>query len=188
MSNVQGEFDFTPTESETTRTVGNLTHGSRETPATSAVSMIADRSEKAKCHKPDMHVAGESDSSIVPGKPANKGGAPPPAESAEGRGLTGGNVGQSLLARIQRRNADGSPFAPRSRGLLGVREAARKDKELKFNNLLEQFHFRSGSMLPPIRRLETADTTFGHKKRQIALVRHLVELPLDLRVNCLAFE
>jgi hypothetical protein len=30
-----GEFDKTPTESETTGTVGNFAHGSRETPATS---------------------------------------------------------------------------------------------------------------------------------------------------------
>ena len=70
----EGEFDETPTESKTTGTVGNFPHGSRETPATSASPMEADRSEKARCHKSDMHVTGESDSSIVPEKPANKGG------------------------------------------------------------------------------------------------------------------
>jgi group II intron reverse transcriptase/maturase len=89
-----------------------------------------------------MHVVGESDSSIVPEKPANKGGGPcfarcpPLAESAEGRELTEENAEQSLLDRTQRRNADGTPFVPRSRGLLGVREAARKDKKLKFTSLL----------------------------------------------------
>ena len=62
-----------PTESKTTGTVGNFPHGSRETPVTSASSMEADRSEKARGHNPDMHVTGESHSSIVPGKPANKG-------------------------------------------------------------------------------------------------------------------
>ncbi len=127
---------MTPTESKTTGTVGNFPHGSRETPATSASPMEADRSEKARGHKSDMHVAGESDSSIVPEKPANKGGVPLPAESVEGRGLTKENTEQSLLDRTQRRNSDGTPFVPRSRGLLGVREAARKDKKLKFTSLL----------------------------------------------------
>jgi len=88
MSNTNGESEVPPTESETTRTVGHCSHGSRETPATSASSMEADRSEKARGHKSDRHVAGESDSSIVPKKPANNGGVPLPAESMEGRGLT----------------------------------------------------------------------------------------------------
>jgi group II intron reverse transcriptase/maturase len=98
--------------------------------------MEADRLEKARGLKSNMHVAGESDSPIVPKKPANKGGLPAPAESAEGRGLAKENIEQSLLARTQRRNSDGTPFVPRSRGLLGVREAARKDKKLKFTSLL----------------------------------------------------
>ena len=136
MSNVNGKSGVSPTESETTSTVGNFSHGSRETPATSVSPMEADRSEKARGLKSDMHVSGESDSSIVPQKPANKGGVPLPAESAEGRGLTEENTGQSLLDRTQRRNADGTPFVPRSRGLLGVREAARKDKKLRFTSLL----------------------------------------------------
>jgi RNA-directed DNA polymerase len=136
MSNVNGEFDDTPTASETTGTVGNFSHGSRETPASSVSPMEADRSEKARCHKPDMHGTGESDSSIVPWKPANNGGVPLPAESAEGRGLTKENTRQSLLDRTQGRNSDGIPFVPRSRGLLGVREAARKDQKLKFTSLL----------------------------------------------------
>ena len=72
MSNVIGESEMIPTESQTTCTVENLSHGSRETPATSVSCMEADRSEKARGLKSDMHVAGESDSSIVPEKPANK--------------------------------------------------------------------------------------------------------------------
>ena len=47
----------------------------------------------------------------------------------EERGLTKENANQSLLVRTQRRVA-------RSRGLFGVREAARKDKQMRFNNLL----------------------------------------------------
>jgi hypothetical protein len=124
MSNAPGKSDISPTESETTSTAGNFSHGSRETPAISAAPMAADRSEKARGHKPDMHVAGESDRPIVPGKPANNTGVSPAAESVEGRGPTEENIEQSLLDRTQRRKADGTPFVPRSRGLLGVREAA----------------------------------------------------------------
>lgn len=136
MTSENGEFGVTPTESKTTGTAGNFSHGSRETPVTSVSPMEADRSEKARSHKSDMHVAGESDRPIVPMKPANNGGVPPLAESVEGRGLTEENTGQSLLDRIQRRKADGTPFVPRSRGLLGVREAAQKDRKLRFTSLL----------------------------------------------------
>ena len=125
MANVKGKFDTTPTESKTTGTVGNFPHGSRETPLTSVSFMGADRSEKARGHNTDMDVTGESDSSIVPKKPANKGGVPQPAELVEGRGLTKENTEQSLLDRTQCRNAHGTPFVARSRGLLGVREAVR---------------------------------------------------------------
>ena len=122
MTNVNGKSDMIPTESETTSTVGNFSHGSRETPATSSSPMELDRSEKARCQHPDMHVAGESDSFIVPEKPANKGGVLLPAESVEGRELTKENTEQSLLDRTQSRNSNGQPFVPRSRGLLGIRE------------------------------------------------------------------
>ena len=88
MSNANGESDVTPTESETTCTVGNLSRGSRETPAISVSSMEADRSEKARGHNSDMHVAGESDSPVVPEKSANKSDVPSLAESMEERGLT----------------------------------------------------------------------------------------------------
>ncbi len=121
----EGEFDETPTESKTTGTVGNFPHGSRETPVICAFPMEAQRSEKARGHNPDMHVIGESDSFIVPEKPANKGRVPRPAESVEGRELTKENTEQSLLDRTQCRNSDGTAFVARSRGLLGVREAVR---------------------------------------------------------------
>lgn len=136
MSNVNGKSEVTPTESKTTSTIGNFPRGSRETPATFAVPMIADRSEKARCHNPDMHAAGESDSPIVPGKSANKGSVPLSAESMEERGLAKENIEPLLLDRTQSRNMDGMPFRPRSRGLFGVREAAQKDKKLRFTSLL----------------------------------------------------
>ena len=123
MSNDQGEFDAAPTESETTGTVGNFPHGSRETPVTSVSIVEADRSEKARGHNADMHVSGESYSSIVPKKPANKGRVPKPAELVEGRGLTKENTEQSLLDRTQSRESDGKPIVARSRGLLGERVA-----------------------------------------------------------------
>ena len=65
--------------------------------------MGADRSEKARGHKSDRHVDGESDSSIVPQKPANNDSSPLSAESVEGRGLTKEHVEQWLLDRTQRR-------------------------------------------------------------------------------------
>ena len=119
MSSAHGKLDIAPTESETTRTVGNFSRGSREAQAAS-VSHEADRSEKAKSLKSDMHAVGESDSSIVPKKPANNDGPMASAELVEGRGLTKENAGQSLLDRTQRR-------IPRSRGRLGVRVAAQRD-------------------------------------------------------------
>ena len=115
MSNDHGKLDVAPTESKTTRTVGNFPRGSRETPAASA-SREADRSEKAKGQKSDMHAVGESDSSIVPKKPANNDGVPPSAESGEGRGLTEENAEPLLPGRTQCRK-------PGSRGRLGVRTA-----------------------------------------------------------------
>ena len=117
MSNVKGKSDRTLTESKTTGTVGNFPHGSRETPVPSVSLREADRSEKARGHNADMYVSGESDSSIVPQKQANKDSGPLSAESVEGSGLTKENVEQLLLDRTQRR-------ASRSRGLLGVRAAA----------------------------------------------------------------
>jgi len=123
MSNGHGECDVTPTESKATGTIGNFPHGSRETPLTSVSFMGADRSEKARGHNSDMHVSGESHSSIVPEKPTNKGRVPGPAESVEGRGLTKENTEQSLLDRTQSRKPDGKPSVARPRGLQGVREA-----------------------------------------------------------------
>jgi RNA-directed DNA polymerase len=135
-SNVHGESDVTPTESKTTSTAGNFPRGSREIPLTSVSPMEADRSEEARRRTSDMHVRGGSDRPIVPKKPANKGGAPLPTESVEGRGRTKENAEQLLLGRTQGRIRDGKPSATRSRGLHGVQEAARKDKRLKFTNLL----------------------------------------------------
>ena len=97
MSNAKGKSDVTPTESETTGTVGNFPHGSREIPATSVSLREMDRSVKAGRRTTDAHVVGKSDSSIVPKKQANKGSVLLPAESVEGRELTEENVTSTLL-------------------------------------------------------------------------------------------
>jgi hypothetical protein len=97
MSSDHGKLDVAPTESKTTRTVGNFPRGSRETQAAFA-SREADRSEKAKSRKSDMHAAGESDSSIVPKKLANNDGPMASAELVEGRGLTKENASRRYWA------------------------------------------------------------------------------------------
>ena len=135
MSYVKGESDVNPTESETTSMVGNFPNGSREIPAVSNSSMELDRSGKARCHNPDMHASGKSDKCVVPEKSANLDGLPPSSESMEERHLTNEKAEQKSLDRAQNRNTDGKPSRPRSRGLLGIREAAKKDKDLKFHNL-----------------------------------------------------
>ena len=53
----------------------------------------------------------------------------PLAESVKGRGLTKENTWQLLLDRTPSRKSDGNPFVARSRGLLGVREAARRERK-----------------------------------------------------------
>ena len=125
---IQGEFDFSPTESEATRTVGNSPRGNWEIPGASSSSDV-DRSEKARCLNADTHASGKSDSLVVPQKRANNAGPPTAAESVEERRLTKENDEQPQRDRTQCR-------VPRSRGLFGVREAARRDKKMRFNNLL----------------------------------------------------
>jgi len=93
------------------------------------VQFVTDLAEKARCRKSAGHVIRESDSSIVPEKRTNKGGLPTPAESVEGRELTEENAQESLPDRTQSR-------APGSRGLLGVRLAASRDRKMRFTNLL----------------------------------------------------
>ena len=115
-------------ESETLRMRGNSMHGNRETLETPA-PQGAGRSGKALCRTPDMHVSRESDGPIVPEKRANKAGPMAAAESVEGRGSTKGNAERTLLA------PDTEP-GKRGMGLRGVREAAKRDKKLRFTALL----------------------------------------------------
>ncbi len=77
-----------------------------------------------------MNINRKSDESIVPATSANNGVTETPAESVEERDSAKRNVEQTALHRTPGRNKR------KSRGLVGVREAARKDSTLKFTALL----------------------------------------------------
>ncbi len=120
---------FDAAESQTPSMRGSSMRGNRETPVASSAAGGEERSDKAQRRTADAHVAGESDDSIVPAKRANKAGPTTAAESAEGRGSTKGNALRTTAGRTQGRK-------PASRGLWGVREAARRDKKMRFTALL----------------------------------------------------
>lgn len=88
------------------------------------------RSENVADGTAEMNADRKSDGSVVPTKPANKGGAEPSAESVEERDPAKKNAEQEALRRTPSRNKR------KSRGLIGVREAARKDSKLVFTALL----------------------------------------------------
>jgi hypothetical protein len=77
-----------------------------------------------------MNANRNSDESVVPATSANHGAAEAPAESAEGRDSAKRNAEQAALRRTSGR------IKRESRGLHGVREAARNSSTLKFTALL----------------------------------------------------
>ncbi len=77
-----------------------------------------------------MNANRKSDESVVPATTANNSAAEALAEPFEERDSVKRNVGQAALCRTQDR------IKHKSRGLHGVREAARKDSTLKFTTLL----------------------------------------------------
>jgi len=77
-----------------------------------------------------MNAGGKSDESIVPAKQTNKDRTERSAESVEESDSTKRNANQTALPRTPSR------IKRKSRGLHGVREAARKDSKLKFTALL----------------------------------------------------
>src|ERR1700686_886944 len=108
---------------------GNSTRENRAAPGVPA-GASAGRAAKAMSHKADMHASGESDGRVVLTKGPNNGEQAAPAEDLEGRRPTKENTEQSPSLRTQGR--DGRE----SRGLPGVREAARQDKRMRFTALL----------------------------------------------------
>src|SRR5229473_5461667 len=115
-------------QSETPSMYGNSTRENRETPSTPVVEGVTGRLEKALSQKSNTHADGESDGRVVPTKCPNNGGRPP-AEDMEGRRPTKENIGQATAPRTQSRTSASSD-------LLGVREAASRDKRARFTALL----------------------------------------------------
>ena len=116
---------------------GNFKRENREIPMVSK-SEEKERSVNVSDGTADVYTVGKSDGSVLPTNPTNNDGAEPPAESAEGRGPAKRNADQSALHRTPCR------IKRRSRGLAGVREAARKDSSLKFTALLH--HVNKGCL------------------------------------------
>ena len=77
-----------------------------------------------------MNAHRKSDESVVPATSANNGAAEASAESIEERDSAKRNASQTALPRTPSRNQS------KSRGLHGVREAARKGRTLRFTALL----------------------------------------------------
>jgi len=90
----------------------------------------AERSENVSGGNADMNTDGKSDEPILPTTSVNKDSAELSAELSEESGSTKRNAKQAALSRTPSR------IKGKSRGLHGVREAARKDSKLKFTALL----------------------------------------------------
>jgi group II intron reverse transcriptase/maturase len=116
----------------------NFKRENRETPVTSQGSFfdLWERSENASGGTTDMHVNGESDESILLSTSANKDAAEAPAESIEGRDSANRNAVQAASPRTPSR------AKRESRGLHGVREAARQSRSLRFTALLHHIDER----------------------------------------------
>ena len=80
-------------------------------------------------HNLDKNVGRESDGRVLPTKCPNKGGSSTPAESMEGRRPTKENTGQTAASQIQ-------SWENGLAGLHRVREAAKREKRLRFTALL----------------------------------------------------
>src|SRR5271157_1363933 len=117
-----------PARSRTPDMPGNSMRENREAPAAPAVREAGGRRENAMSDESFMHAAGESHDCVVPAKAPNKD-RQRLAEGPEGRRSIEENTGEGNPSRTQSREIG-------SRGLAGVREAAKRDKELRFTALL----------------------------------------------------
>ncbi len=115
-----------PARSKTLGTSGSFLHRSWE--ISSAPAAMAGGAGKVNNRNPAVNADEKSDMPIVPTKPPNKG--TEPAEAAEGRGVAKGNTEKATAPRTQSRTSCAS------KGLEGVREAARRDRRLRFTALL----------------------------------------------------
>jgi RNA-directed DNA polymerase len=115
-----------PARSETLHTPGSFLHRSWEISAVPGETTPGGPG-KAKSRTPGP-TAEKSDALVVPGKPSNKGDQP--AEMVEGRSAAKGNAEQDPTPRTQSR------ISCVSTGLEGVRQAARRNRRLRFTALL----------------------------------------------------
>lgn len=76
-------------------------------------------------HNLDMNAGRKSDGCVVPAKCPNKGGRATPAEGMKGRRPTQENTGQTAACQMQ-------GWMNALAGLNRVREAAKRDKRLRF--------------------------------------------------------
>jgi RNA-directed DNA polymerase len=116
-----------PARSETLHTPGSFLHRSWEISAEPGVTTPGS-SGKAQSHTPGEPSVEKWDALVIPGKPSNKGDQP--AEMVEGRSAARGNAGQVPAPRTQSRTSCASM------GLEGVRQAARRNRRLRFTALM----------------------------------------------------
>ena len=117
-----------PARSKTLHMPGSLLHGSWEI-STGPGQHVPGGTGKAVCRNPAPKTGEKSDSPVVPQKPSNKG-RQLPAEMVEGRGEAEGNAEQTPASRTLSRTVSAST------GLERVREAARRNRRLRFTALL----------------------------------------------------
>jgi RNA-directed DNA polymerase len=117
----------------------NSLYGNREIPGVTGCNPQSARLGKAKGRTPDMYALGKSDGGIVSMKRTNKGAQSrqrrdqPPAEFVEKRPPAEGNRVQTAVTGTQ-------GLESASIGLDRVREAAKRDKDLRFTNLLHHIN------------------------------------------------
>ena len=116
-----------PARSKTLHTPGSFLHRSWEISAAPG-GTTPGNSGKAKSRTSEPPTAEKSDALIVPGKPSNKG--VEPAEMVEGSSAAKGNAEQVPASRTQSRSSCAST------GLERVRQAARRNRRLRFTALL----------------------------------------------------
>ena len=112
----------------------NFKRENREIPSVSQLTFDWERSANVSDGTADMYADGKSDEPVLPATSTNNDGSEPLAESSEERGSAERNVEQAALHRTPSR------IKRKSRGLHGVREAARQDSTLRFTALLHHIH------------------------------------------------
>ena len=107
---------------------GSFSSESSEISSVSTPQGWVDGAGKGIPRNPAIYAREKSDTPIRPEKYPNKGDEP--AEGVEERGVVSGNSEEATAARAQNRGK------PASKGLQGVREVARRDRQCRFTALL----------------------------------------------------